>query len=389
MPNIFGKEIWETTESVSILAGVLFINDVREGKEYQIRIRALTNAGLSSEWSAPYLETVVGRTSTPDDVTGFGYSFTKKGVLFKWDKLLTIDIKHYELRNMTDTTWEGGIPIAKVDSNFFEWIWQTIDNYVIAIKAVDFLDLESENVAAITVTITAPQKPTDIQYQIIHNHIQLYWECVQGSFPISYYKIYKDTVLIGQVDGTFKSIFESVGGTYVYGISAVDTADNEGSTESVSVQVGDPFGYVLGQEETLTLSGGTFQNAFYDSETECIYMPIDILSTYAEMNLCWETWQAKITAGYPYWLQPTCENGEWISETCDLGEIVESSRIILNLTTTVIVVGCTVTIYIQYSLNGVDWTEVEGTSCTATNFRYFRTRITTIQTGYLGIVKLN
>ena len=78
---------WQTIENVSALAGVLFIPDVQEAKQYQIRLRALTNTGISSEWSTPYLETVIGRTSIPDNVTGLSYSFTENGALLTWDRL--------------------------------------------------------------------------------------------------------------------------------------------------------------------------------------------------------------------------------------------------------------------------------------------------------------
>ena len=383
-----GEANWTTLEPVSSQAGVLYIPDVQEGIQYQIRIRSLSKAGSSSEWSTPYLETVVGRTSVPPNVTGLDHSFTENGVLFTWDRLTTIDVNSYQLKH-GGATWEDATPLSKVDSDSYEWGWRTAGNYIIRIKAVDFLGLESLEDTTLLMTITYPQKPTNLRSQTIHNQVLLFWECVKGSFPIKEYQIYKDAVLVGTVGGTFISMFESAGGTYVYTVLPVDTALNEGESESISVYMDEPFGLVLGQEEGLTLSGGEFDHALYDPDIPGILMPVDIASSYDDFMDDWASWQLKIDDGYPRWLQPSLAAGEWLSDTIDIGEVIPSSRIILTPTTTVLVAGCTVTFYIQYSLNGEDWTEVEGTQTMATNFRYFRVRITATQAGDVGLVKLS
>ena len=302
--------------------------------------------------------------------------------------LTTIDINHYELRH-GGSGWEDATPIAKVDANSYEWGWRAAGNYTIRIKAVDFLDLESGEDLAILMTIINPQKPTDVSSTVIHNQVLLSWECLPGSFPISHYNISKNDVLIGTFGGNFVSFFESNSGSYVYTITAVDIALNEGPSESITVYVNEPFGFAVGYDQALTLSGGEFTNAFYDPETDVIYMPVDVESSYDDFMNDWASWQDKITAGYPLWLQPTLASGEWLSDYVDLGEVVSSSRIMIVLTTTVLIPGCTVTVYIQHSLNHEDWTEVEGDNAIISSFRYFRTRIVAAQGSNLGLVKLN
>jgi hypothetical protein len=382
------EDVWETIPAVSILAGILFIPDVQEGEQYQIRIRALTNTGISSEWSSPYLETVVGRTSAPENITNFDYSFTNNGILLNWDRLTTIDINYYELR-YGGTGWEDAALIAKINSNSYEWQQGNQGNYTIRIKAIDFLGMESAEDTTLLVSIIPPYKPTDLRSQVIHNQVLLYWECLQGSFPISCYKVYKGEELIGTVGGNFISFYENEAEIYIYTILAIDFASNESQSASISVRVNDPFGFVLGYEQGLTISGGEFTHAIYDPETQRIYMPVDIASSYDDFMDDWGSWQAKIDAGYPYWLQPSLESGEWLSDTIDLGEIISSSKIEVNLLETVLVPGCTVKVYIQYSPDEVDWTEIEGTLIIASNFRYFRVRVIAEQEGNVGLISFN
>jgi predicted phage tail protein len=108
---LVGGEEWITLDPVSVTEKVVYINDVVEGQEYQIKLRSIQPSGVSSDWSAATSHTVVGRIlPEPEDLgytTGPDESTPNKMdayIEFYWDHLGEYDYLLF-YRKSTSTIW--------------------------------------------------------------------------------------------------------------------------------------------------------------------------------------------------------------------------------------------------------------------------------------------
>lgn len=56
---------WQSITMATVAAREVLLPDVTEGREYEIRLRALSRTGIASAWTAPMTHQVIGKTSPP------------------------------------------------------------------------------------------------------------------------------------------------------------------------------------------------------------------------------------------------------------------------------------------------------------------------------------
>jgi predicted phage tail protein len=199
---------------------------------------------------------------------------TKDSFKLTWDELkpagLSLSISEYEIRTDANFGQLVGL-IAKTASKQYvsKVTWggsKTI--YVGAKNSAGFYTAYSQ----ISISIVSPSVPSTLTNKVIDNNVLLYWSAPSagGSLPIDEYVIKKGTTIdtaidIGTKAGNFTTVFETVGGDYVYWVAAKDTAGNIGTYKSTAATVNQPPDYVLQFDYTTDFTLGTKTNAAINS----------------------------------------------------------------------------------------------------------------------------
>ena len=155
-----------------------------------------------------------------------------------------------------------------------KWIKDDIGGVVQTQKTyyVRALDVNGNEGALSSVTITAnpPDNISQIEHEVVDNNVLLRWQEPNSDLPIIYYNIYRTSKtagnLIGAKQGGFTTVFEQVGGTFTYIVTAVNSAKIEaldgGSTTAI---VDEPPDFVLNAERNTALITGTVTATYSQS----------------------------------------------------------------------------------------------------------------------------
>ena len=90
--------VYEPSQFVAADTNLLYVWDVEDGENYDVRIRSVSPLGVSSPWVEETGHTVIGKTARPENVTGFSAQQNGNVVLFKWNQVGDKDVAGYELR---------------------------------------------------------------------------------------------------------------------------------------------------------------------------------------------------------------------------------------------------------------------------------------------------
>lgn len=120
---------------------------------YDVRIRSVSTLGIVSAWTTESDHTVVGKTTPPDDVTGFSAQQNGSSVVLKWDHIAVKDLRGYVIRagEVGNSSWENSILLTEetkgttiTDASLSPGLWDLF------IKAVDTTGNYSTNAATAT-----------------------------------------------------------------------------------------------------------------------------------------------------------------------------------------------------------------------------------------------
>lgn len=354
--------------------------DVEDGVEYDFRIRAVNALEATSAWTSVLNYTVLGKTQPPSNVTGLTVSFENYLNKISWNPVSDIDVREYEIRR-GGTNWATATVIANLKHTNYLDNFLTAGTIIYRVKAIDTSGNYSALEAVETVTLSGPEVVNNLTAQANDNQVLLDWdEPDAGDLPIQKYKIYRSYQtpenFIGEVPGTFSSFFESVGGTYTYLVSAVDTGGNEGTAISISLTVFKPKDFVLYNEQVLDLDTGTFNNCIMsDINTDRILALINNSETWQDhfIDNGWNTFQDAIDSGNTIFAQPIPASGSW-SQIVDYGVELPNSLVTLTYDENVISGGLLISgnIYTK-KLIGDPWVLNSSLSVfTTESFRYLK-----------------
>lgn len=93
-----------------------WIAGVRDGINYDVRIRSAGDVRLVSDWLTITNYLVIGKDTPPANVTGFSASQNGIVVVFKWDQVADEDLAGYEIRYIAQglSDWDAAVPLTKV-----------------------------------------------------------------------------------------------------------------------------------------------------------------------------------------------------------------------------------------------------------------------------------
>jgi len=210
----------------------MYILDVEDGEDYDVRIRSVSALGVKSSWVTETSHTVEGKTAAPTDMSSLSAVVKTNGILISWDAIGDLDKRAAEIRYGSAWGHEEQL-FYKGDALSYLWQHQTAASYSFYGKWVDNTGNYSSGTASTTLTIGAPNTVQNYTVKAVDNQVLIDWTTpAAGDLPIDYYNVYKGATfgaasLIGRVTGTFAVYIEDIGDEYKYWVTAVDTAGNE------------------------------------------------------------------------------------------------------------------------------------------------------------------
>ena len=264
--------------------------------------------------------------ATLDPPTSFDYSLPGRTVRFIWSAVSGAHF--YEIR--LGSNWDTASLVVRTPSLQADIDPLLIGIYTYLIKTLTADGIYSDNPTSLVVTIpTIP--PPIVMAQVIDNNVLLTWNTPISSFEISHFLLYKDDVLVGQVNGNFTTVFELASGTYEYSIIAVDLAGNRSLGGTLPVTVNTPPDYEL-QDTRISILNGTRVNVVYESIGPRLVASY-VTETWGDHFTVrsWNTIADQIAAGYPIYLQPTNTTGSY-EERIDYGGVFTSTIITVSYT---------------------------------------------------------
>lgn len=324
--------------------------------------------------------TVVVTASAAPSVTS---NFSQNSYVLNWNDVKgTLNTATYEISH--GSTYAGSTIVGNVTGTTFSAVAAWSGSRTFYVTPIDIVGNRGAY-GSVTVIVQQPSTVT-ITSQTVDNNVLLFWNTSSSTLPISHYEVRKGAVysaamILGTVNGTFDTLFETSPGTFTYWVVGVDAAGNYGIPSSLAVAVSAPPNFKITGDTTSTFSGtktnmvlekGTLVGPVVDSHTFQQHFTVNGFTSP----------QTQITAGFPYYPQPTPTSGSY-SEVIDYGVVLASSSI--NTTLTAQTVSGTVVITPMISvrkLPGDPWTDYPGVSTVfATQFQYVKITYTFTQTG--------
>ena len=216
-----------------------WISPAEELFTYSLRVRAISRAGVFSDW-AESEHLVVGKTGAPQDVASITAAVRGiEGIQLTWDAVEDQDIAHYIVA--VGASWAASVEVFSGLALSYLWEVQSAATYHVMVKAVDTSGNESVTEAYTDAVIAAPGAVQNLVGTVSGFQTLLAWAPPStGSLPVKEYKVYKGDVFataeyLGRVTGTRFTVVEAALADYTYWVAAVDQADNEGTEDDLSV----------------------------------------------------------------------------------------------------------------------------------------------------------
>ena len=314
--------------------------------------------------------TVPGSPSVTGVIEGTDYRRSWPAV----SSALTVD--RYEIRY--GTSFAAGTLVGTTKATTFQAPITWAGSRLFWIAAIDVSGAVGPAVAT-TVLVSIPGAVSGLTAQVIDNNVLLKWIVGSSALPIAHYLVKRGTTwaggtVIGQKQGTFTSLSETVGGTFSYWVAAVDTAGNEGAPASVVAVVGVPPDYVLHNEWQSNFAG-TKTNLHLENGQ--LIGPVATGESWASHFSArgWSSPQDQINAGYTYFIEPAQTTAQY-RETFDFGSVIATDLATVTLNKVDFHGAIAGIITIETSLNGTSWTTVgTGSQQYVANFRYVRVTV--------------
>lgn len=357
-----------TTQLRNLLQGVSWKQDPRLYELVRFllgRIDTLEDSVFGPEATT---ESVISSV-LPESVQNFTYTLLQEAIQLSWTAVSGADL--YILKKGTDWLTADLVTITPSTNAAITPISTSPQTYLIKAATID--NLESLVESSVVVTISAIGA-ISVTARVIDNNVLLQWTAPTSAFRLREYEVYKNGVLVGRVDGTFSAMFESVSGTYNYGVRAVDVAGNVSAIYETTAIVSQPPDFVLENQYTSTLTG-TRTNVHKDA-TPALFACLDTSETWQThfTTRGWNTIQDQINAGYPYYLQPTKETGVY-EEIKDYGIILSNVVVSIDYNALIIVPNVNVVVKMAVSDDGISYTAfTTGTQIFFASVRYLKFR---------------
>lgn len=174
---------------------------------------------------------------------GFEYQVLETGAIrLSWIRPPLGASYSFEVR--AGEVWETAQFITRTQSTVVDVVPIPGQSNIFLLKSISGEGVYSATAASVTV-IVEPPGAVGLEGQVIDNNVLLKWTPSISTFSIDYYEVFRGSVSLGRVKGTFAAFFELLAGEYVYSVVPVDIIGNRGQTSMVTLLVNQPPDYVL------------------------------------------------------------------------------------------------------------------------------------------------
>lgn len=381
----------DQSTALSLLGGIEF-DDPRLYSLLDILIRDFYT--LERQINPPTTQSATpggGVIITIESVTGFAYTIYPNNVQLTWNALP--GASYYEVKyksgTATNSDWLTANSLVQTSSTSADInpvsIPLSVGTHSFLIKAVSSLGLESDTAAIITFEILPMSAPV-LSAIVIDNNVLLSWTVPVHQFDIQFYNIYKDSVKSGTMKGTFEAIFETVAGSFLYGVEAVDIVGNIGNRGTLAVEVKSPPDYELQDHRTSNLDGTKVNVIKIEDYLLC---NLDTGETWEEhfFDRSWDNIQDQIEAGYPIYAQPSVLTGSY-EEIIDYGVLLANNIATVRWSEENISGDVQVVCKMASSTDGITYTPfVEATTTFYASLRYLKLRFEFTATADTDLLK--
>ena len=214
---------------------------------------------------------------------------------------------------------------------------------------------------SLSVTINPPGAVGGQRADVVDNNALLYWTApITGDLPVDKYEVRKGvswvagTVVGSNGNSTFTAVFEQQAGTYVYWITAYDSAGTSGTPASVTATINQPPDYVL-RNSFDSAFAGTKTNMFMEAGK--LVGPVNTSQSWAThfTSNSWASPQDQVNAGFPLYIEPSVTSGSY-EEVIDYGANLPATIITVTLNAAVLAGTVAATPTISWSLDNVVYT---------------------------------
>lgn len=175
-----GTVDFRLASTATIATKQFFIAPVIQGRAYDVRVRAVTEYGVASDWRTTAGHVVVGKTTPPANVTGFTAASRADGVQLSWTANPELDVIGYEIRR--GTAWDTAAVVSTLvtGESFFVTLASTgTQNFLI--RAVDVIGLKSPSAVTVSSSVSAPADLTFFEVYPQEDYIRATWTPVPGA----------------------------------------------------------------------------------------------------------------------------------------------------------------------------------------------------------------
>ncbi|CAB4122411.1 Tip attachment protein J [uncultured Caudovirales phage] len=175
-----GTQAWRSGGTATIDVRKAFLQPVVAGTAYDIRVRSVSRAGVTSNWVYVTDYVVIGKTTPPGNVSGFGAAGRVDGVFLFWTPNTEIDVVGYEIR--VGPTFDTATVVADkaAGPTYFAAVTSP-DPQVFYIRAVDAIGLTSLNAASVSASVSVPDDLAAFDVYPQEDNIRANWTPVPGT----------------------------------------------------------------------------------------------------------------------------------------------------------------------------------------------------------------
>lgn len=312
-------------------------------------------------------------------VTAASVAFSQESVIFSFPAVSSFfAIDHYELSY--GSTYASSTLVSSANSTVLSVpaAWSGYRQFYLV--AVDQGGNRSTP-QVIPVLLQAPGAVTSIIPDKIGHFVTLRWTPPStGTLSVAKYRVLRGAnfgtaELVGEFNGTFVTIFETVGGTFTYWIQPVDLAGNLGTQEFVTVTLSAPSDFVLKADQTIT--DFTVKNNVFLDPAGFFIGPFNPSESWEAhfVNRGWTTIAQQLDAGFNFYAEPGATDG-YVETVIDFGVAFPSTALLLDFDSQVLDGALTFEPKLSWSADNVTFTApVSGASALATSCRYVKIRI--------------
>lgn len=165
---------WNAIERTVIGNNILYVPQVRVGRPYDVRVRSVSEYGLTSEWVEIDNHIVIGKTTAPAQVQGLTAVAGIDGVQLSWTPNTELDLKGYVVKR--GTGWDTAELVSEVLAGTTVFVkCDTSVSQTFIVRAVDIVGNLSQSDAQVASTSIVPAAVTALEGYLQVDVVYLKW----------------------------------------------------------------------------------------------------------------------------------------------------------------------------------------------------------------------